>query len=160
MFKKPGMGFLLVILYEKKLNVKQLNLWISQEIFTSKCTYSKELGHELRRPEADLLRDNIYELRIGLQGINYRILYFFHGKQAALSLFQQSEVVTSKQIGELFGFKPRTSAQICKNWVESGFLKVVDPSNRARKYKLSERYEELIEWNASGASIAPLQKLW
>jgi hypothetical protein len=38
-----------------------------------------ELGHELRRPEADFLRDKIYELRIGLRGINYRILYFFHG---------------------------------------------------------------------------------
>jgi len=44
----------------------------------------EELGHELRRPQADLLRDNIYELRVGLQGINYRILYFFHGKQAAV----------------------------------------------------------------------------
>ena len=43
-----------------------------------------ELGHELRRPEADLLRDKIYELRIGLQGINYRILYFFHGDVAAV----------------------------------------------------------------------------
>lgn len=43
-----------------------------------------ELGHELRRPEADLLRDGIHELRIGLQGINYRILYFFHGRTAAV----------------------------------------------------------------------------
>ena len=43
-----------------------------------------ELGHELRRPEADLLRDKIYELRIGLQGINYRVLYFFHGDVAAV----------------------------------------------------------------------------
>lgn len=25
-----------------------------------------ELGHELRRPEADVLRDGIYELRVGL----------------------------------------------------------------------------------------------
>ena len=41
-------------------------------------------GHELRRPEADLLRDDIYELRIGLQGINYRVLYFFHGRVAAV----------------------------------------------------------------------------
>lgn len=39
-----------------------------------------ELGHELRRPEADLLRDGIYELRVGLQGIHYRMLYFFHGR--------------------------------------------------------------------------------
>lgn len=44
----------------------------------------RDLGHELRRPEADILRDGIYELRVGLQGINYRILYFFHGKVAAV----------------------------------------------------------------------------
>ena len=44
----------------------------------------RDLGHELRRPEADLLRDGIYELRVGLQGINYRILYLFHGKVAAV----------------------------------------------------------------------------
>ena len=46
----------------------------------AKCTVKierlAELGHELRRPEADYLRDDIYELRVGLQGINYRILYF------------------------------------------------------------------------------------
>lgn len=43
-----------------------------------------EMGHELRRPEADLLRDGIYELRVGLRHVNYRILYFFHGKVAAI----------------------------------------------------------------------------
>ena len=43
-----------------------------------------ELGYELRRPEADYLRDDIYELRIGLNGINYRILYFFFGQTAAI----------------------------------------------------------------------------
>lgn len=43
-----------------------------------------ELGHELRRPEADYLRDDIYELRIGLIGINYRILYFFSGQTVAV----------------------------------------------------------------------------
>ncbi len=39
----------------------------------------RELGHELRRPEADYLRDGIYELRVKHQGVNYRLLYFFHG---------------------------------------------------------------------------------
>lgn len=34
----------------------------------------EDLGHELRRPEADFLRDGIYELRVGLDGVNYRIL--------------------------------------------------------------------------------------
>lgn len=43
-----------------------------------------EVGSELRRPEADLLRDGIYELRIGLRGRNYRLLYFFHGRTTAV----------------------------------------------------------------------------
>ena len=29
----------------------------------------RDLGHELRRPEADYLRDGIYELRVGLGGV-------------------------------------------------------------------------------------------
>jgi phage-related protein len=44
----------------------------------------RDLGHELRRPEADYLRDGIYELRVGLQGLNYRMLDFFYGRVAAV----------------------------------------------------------------------------
>src|SRR5713226_2107894 len=44
----------------------------------------RDLGHELRRPEADYLREGIYELRIGFRGMNYRMLYFFHWKDAAV----------------------------------------------------------------------------
>jgi hypothetical protein len=44
----------------------------------------KQLGHELRRPEADYLRDSIYELRIGLRGQNYRLLYFFDGREVVV----------------------------------------------------------------------------
>jgi phage-related protein len=44
----------------------------------------KELGHERRRPEADYLRDGIYELRVRLARVNYRMLYFFHQDIAAV----------------------------------------------------------------------------
>ena len=52
-------------------------------------------GHELRRPSADFLRDGIYELRPSYQGINYRILYFFAGKNIMVvshGLKKESEV--------------------------------------------------------------------
>lgn len=45
----------------------------------------KTLGHELRRPEADLLRDEIHELRVRQGRVNYRMLYFFHGGNAVIS---------------------------------------------------------------------------
>ena len=44
----------------------------------------KKWGANLEGPEADFLRDGIFELRVGLQHMNYRILYFFHGNVAAV----------------------------------------------------------------------------
>ena len=62
----------------------------------------RDLGHELRRPEADYLRDGIYELRVGLQGRNYRILYFFHGQTVAILAHGviKERVVPSRDIDE------------------------------------------------------------
>ena len=69
------------------------------------------MGYELRRPEADYLRDGIYELRVALQGIQYRILYFFSEKQAVLShgLIKESKV-PSKEIDLAIERKVRFSA--------------------------------------------------
>ncbi len=43
-----------------------------------------DLGHDLRRPEADFLRDGIYELRVRKGRVHYRILYFFHGQNVVI----------------------------------------------------------------------------
>lgn len=54
----------------------------------AKCIVAIErlelLGHELRRPEADLLRDGVYELRVRWGSVNYRILYCWIGSGVAL----------------------------------------------------------------------------
>ncbi len=42
------------------------------------------MGHELRRPEADFLRDGIHELRIRMGSVNYRLLYFFHAQTVSV----------------------------------------------------------------------------
>lgn len=44
----------------------------------------EDLGHELRRPEADYLRDKIYELRARSGRVRLRMLYFFHGRQVVV----------------------------------------------------------------------------
>jgi phage-related protein len=52
-------------------------------------------GHELRRPAADFLRNGIYELRARQGHVQYRILYFFHGRNIAIlahSLTKEDEV--------------------------------------------------------------------
>jgi phage-related protein len=54
-----------------------------------------QFGHELRRPAADYLRDGIYELRAKQGHVQYRLLYFFHGRQVAIlahALTKEDEV--------------------------------------------------------------------
>src|SRR5437899_9713523 len=72
----------------------------------------RELGHELRRPEADFLRDGIYELRIRLGRLNYRILYFFHGDTAAIVSHGiiKERLVPAKEIDRAIERKPRFAA--------------------------------------------------
>lgn len=65
-------------------------------------------------------------------------------QRKALELFKGYEVLRAKQIGDLFGFQPRTNAALCKKWVEEGFLEIVDASNKARKYKLAEPYASML----------------
>ena len=80
-----------VLLYAEEDESVPVIEWLDQlsEKVQDKCLVRierlREMGHELRRPEADYLRDDIYELRMRHQTIQYRILYFFNGKQAVLS---------------------------------------------------------------------------
>ncbi len=69
----------------------------------------RDVGHELRRPEADLLRGGIYELRVSLQGVHCRILYFFYGTVVAVvshGLIKE-RIVPPKEIGHAVERKKR-----------------------------------------------------
>jgi phage-related protein len=53
-------------------------------ICLAKLRLLRIFGHELRRPAADYLRDGIYELRAKHGTVQYRMLYFFHGRNVAV----------------------------------------------------------------------------
>ena len=69
-------------------------------------------------------------------------------QRKALELFLEFTVITSSNLANLFGFAPRTASKICAQWVADGFLEITDPSNKARKYKLAEKYETIIQQKA------------
>src|SRR6266481_5807431 len=61
----------------------------------AKIEILSQFGHELRRPAADFLRDGIYELRAKQGHVQYRMLYFFHGRNVAIlahSLTKEEEI--------------------------------------------------------------------
>jgi phage-related protein len=51
----------------------------------AKLELLQEYGHELRRPHAEYLEGtDLYELRVKYHRVNLRMLYFFHGRDAAV----------------------------------------------------------------------------
>lgn len=75
-----------VLLYCEKDGSSPLRDWLDEldPAAQAKCVARlkrlEDMGHELRRPEADTLRDGIHELRTKHQRVNLRMLYFFHGR--------------------------------------------------------------------------------
>ena len=77
-------------------------------------------GHELRRPAADFLRDGIYELRASYGSLQYRILYFFHGRNTVVL----SHGITKSQ---------KVPAQEIERTIARKHLVLKDPSRYAHR---------------------------
>jgi phage-related protein len=79
-----------VILYREDDGTAPLLNWLAslqdeaRDRCLAKLTLLEEKGHELRRPHAEYLGDDLYEPRVKFYRINYRLLYFFHGRHAAV----------------------------------------------------------------------------
>ncbi len=90
-----------LVLYQEEDGTVPLTEWLDElePKAQAKCVAClkrlEDMGHELRRPEADLLRDKIYELRTRHRRVNLRMLYFFHGRKAVVvshGLTKEAEV--------------------------------------------------------------------
>jgi predicted HTH transcriptional regulator len=65
-------------------------------------------------------------------------------QRKALALFRRSDVVTSRDVQALFTISQRTARNLLGLWVENGFVIVLDPAKKSRKYGLADRFKELI----------------
>lgn len=93
-----------VVFYQDGAGCSPVLDWLSELRHDNRRAYAKclaklrllsEAGHELRRPAADYLRDGLYELRARDGRVQYRLLYFFHGKNVAVlahALTKEDEV--------------------------------------------------------------------
>ncbi len=97
----------LLVLYQEESGKVPLLAWLDDlpTKARAKCQVRlerlRDLGHELRRPEADYLEDGIYEPWIKHSGINYRILYFFFTQGIVVlshGILKQRATVPPKEI--------------------------------------------------------------
>ncbi len=104
-----------LVFYQEEDGTVPILDWLDSlpERALDKCRVKLErlqaLGHELRRPENDYLRDGIYELRVRLGTVNYRMLYFFHENTAAVVShgLMKEQRVPPKEIDRAIAAKQR-----------------------------------------------------
>ena len=89
------------LIFDREGETVFIDEWLKSLPFQvqTKCLFYLERlqneGHHFRRPVADILRNGIYELRPSIQGVHYRILYFFAGKNVVVvshGLTKESQV--------------------------------------------------------------------
>lgn len=75
------------------------------------------------------------------QGDLSGLLRTLDGRQRkALTLFHEKELISSRDVAVLFGFRPRTARDLCQRWVRAGFLEIADPARKSRTYRLHSRF--------------------
>jgi len=95
-----------LLIYREDDNTVPLTDWLDslQANARARCVERldliREQGHELRRPHAENLGNGLYELRVKFYKVNYRILYFFHGQDAAVVShgLAKERIVPARQI--------------------------------------------------------------
>jgi Fic family protein len=65
-------------------------------------------------------------------------------QRKALALFRSNDAITSRDIQTLFAISQRTARNVLGEWVESGFVTVLDPAKKSRKYGLATKFKRLV----------------
>lgn len=79
-----------VLIYRQTDGSAPLLAWLdrlsekAQDKITARIELLAERGRELRRPHCDYLEQQIYELRVRLGHVHYRVLYAFVGRDVVL----------------------------------------------------------------------------
>lgn len=80
----------------------------------------------------------------GLPDQNILIRQLDPKQRKVLLLFKEYDIVTNEQLAHILGITTCSSAALCRKWVQQRFLKIVNPSLKARKYALDQPYDKLV----------------
>ena len=74
-----------------------------------------------------------------------RLLYELDTRQKrTLELFMKQKTIKAADIGLILGISTRAANNLCKTWIEQGFISPTQGGKRGRGYVLGEKFEELV----------------
>ena len=67
-----------------------------------------------------------------------------HRQRIVMDMLAVKDYLSVRELSVNLGLSDRMVRNLVKKWIEEGFLKVTNPSNKNRKYELSEIYRQFI----------------
>ena len=64
-------------------------------------------------------------------------------QRKALTLFGRQDAITSRDVQNLFTVSQRTARYLLADWVERGFVVILDPAKKSRKFAIAEEFRTL-----------------
>lgn len=101
------------------------------------CAGMADSFESVKRRAQEAARSGVQERSPALRRLDPR-------QRKALELFKDSNTITSRDIEALFGLSQRTARNLLAAWVDNGFLVVVDPAKKSRKYGLASEFREIV----------------
>lgn len=65
-------------------------------------------------------------------------------QRRALELFRVQGIASAAEIAAYLGLSVRAASELCRQWTDSGFLVLQNPSRKARLYRLGADYERVV----------------
>ena len=93
---------------------------------------------------ATRVRSEISDSQISSTHLEYLRSLDYRARRV-LSLFHTQEFIQSSEVASLLGLSIRQARTNLAKWVDQGWIEVVDPSKKGRKYRLIEKYKILLK---------------
>ncbi|HYG61215.1 MAG TPA: Fic family protein [Thermoanaerobaculia bacterium] len=118
--------------YYEGPNKADLTQWLEYAVDTLAAVFVEAKEEALRHAAA-----GIPEIPEALRQLDARA-------RVVLGLFSRQERVTAPDVASALGLSDRMARVLLKEWVDQGWIRVADPSRRARSYDLSAIYRQFI----------------
>ena len=66
-------------------------------------------------------------------------------QRRTLILFQTNAQISTRQVANLLGIQPRSALNLCRKWVDEGFLNQHGDSKKLRRYSLNDQWLSLLD---------------
>lgn len=101
------------------------------------CAGMAEAFASVRLKASEAARQDKMDYSVLLRELDQR-------QKQVLSLFEKSKYITTREIADLLQIHPRTALNLCKKWLENGFIIQHGTANKSRKYELAEKWMQVL----------------